>query len=129
MSNEDIDWFLIGDQLRKPFDPADVDFRPQLGKNSGPGDKVQAVHYIDARAVADRLDEVVGPGAWSFTYEPLVIERGEVQLAKGALTIYGVTKEDIGDASTFSESKGCVSDALKRAAVLWGIGRYLYSLP
>lgn len=122
----EIDWRALGEALRRPFDPADIDFRPQ-GKTSA-GAKCQVVCYIDARAVADRLDEVVGPGAWSFAYTPLVIERGEVQLAKGALTIHGVTKEDIGDASNFEASKGCVSDALKRAAVLWGIGRYLYGL-
>lgn len=129
MSEHNINWQEIGARLRAPFDPSDVDFRPQItGKNSEPGAKAQAICYIDARAVADRLDEVVGPGAWSFAYQPLVIERGEVQLAKGALTIHGVTKEDIGDASTFATSKGCVSDALKRAAVLWGIGRYLYAV-
>jgi len=124
--NDEIDWVEIGAALRAPFAPEDVDFRPQ-GKPSGNG-KVQAVCYIDARTVADRLDEVVGPGAWSFHYEPLLVERGEIQLAKGTLTIHGVTKEDVGDGSTFATSKGCVSDALKRAAVLFGVGRYLYGV-
>lgn len=120
----DINWQEIGAKLRAPFDPADVDFRPQ-GKPNKSG-KVQAVAYIDARAVADRLDEAVGPGAWSFTYEPVLINKGDIQLAKGRLTVHGVTKEDVGTASNYDPSKGCVSDALKRAAVLWGIGRYLY---
>lgn len=121
-----IDWRDIGEKLRAPFNPEDVDFRPQGNPNAN--GKAQAICYIDARTVADRLDEVVGPGAWSFTYQPIVIDKGEVQLAKGILTIHGVTKEDIGDASTYATSKGCVSDALKRAAVLWGIGRYLYGV-
>ena len=123
---DEIDWQAISAKLRAPFDPADVDFRPQ-GNPNGNG-KAQAVCYIDARAVADRLDDVVGPGAWSFTYEPLVIDKGQIQIAKGRLTIHGVTKEDVGEASNFDASKGCVSDALKRAAVLWGIGRYLYDV-
>ncbi len=126
MSNEAINWHAIGAQLRAPFDPTAVDFRPQGNPNSS--GKAQAVCYIDARVVADRLDAVVGPGAWSFHYEPLIVEKGEIQLAKGALTIHGITKEDVGDGSNFATSKGCVSDALKRAAVLWGVGRYLYEI-
>lgn len=126
MNTTEINWQEIGAKLRAPFAPADVDFRPQ-GNPNGSG-KAQAVCYIDARVVADRLDEVVGPGAWSFTYEPLVIDKGEVKVAKGRLTIHGITKEDVGESSNFDPSKGCVSDALKRAAVLWGIGRYLYGI-
>ena len=122
----EINWREIGAALRAPFGPADVDFRPQ-GKPNSSG-KVQAVCYIDARTVADRLDDVVGPGAWEFTYEPLVTANGQVQIAKGRLSIHGVVKEDVGEASNFDPSKGCVSDALKRAAVLWGIGRYLYGI-
>jgi len=125
MSNE-IDWLVIGDDLRAPFDPADVDFRVQ-GK-PGKSGKVQVVCYVDARVVADRLDDTVGPGAWSFTWQAIHLERGEVQLAQGTLAIHGVSKQDIGDGSTFATSKGCVSDALKRAAVLWGVGRYLYDI-
>lgn len=125
MNTNDINWQEIGRKLREPFNPDEVDFRPQ-GK-PGNGGKVQAVAYIDARTVADRLDDVVGPGAWSFTYDPLVLGK-DIMVAKGALTIYGVTKEDVGEASNFDPSKGCVSDALKRAAVLWGIGRYLYGI-
>ena len=122
----DEEWREVGKRLAQPFDPSCVDFRPQ-GKPGKTG-KVQAVCYIDARTVADRLDDVVEPGAWEFTYEPLVTANGQVQIAKGRLTIHGVTKEDVGEASNFDPSKGCVSDALKRAAVLWGIGRYLYGI-
>jgi hypothetical protein len=50
-------------------------------------------------------------------------------VAKGTITIHGISKSDVGDASNFEGNKGCVSDALKRAAVQWGVGRYLYSLP
>jgi hypothetical protein len=43
--------------------------------------------------------------------------------------IYGVSKSDVGTASNWEASKGAVSDALKRAAVMFSCGRYLYSLP
>jgi hypothetical protein len=122
-----IDWEHIRVAFAEPFNPADVDFRVQ-GNPSANG-KSQVVCYVDSRTVADRLDAVVGPGAWTFDYTPLAVDaKGVVLSAKGILTIHGVSKSDIGDASNFEASKGTVSDALKRAAVLWGIGRYLYSV-
>jgi hypothetical protein len=108
--------------LRAPFDPEDVKFRPGAAVR----DKVMALAYVSSRAVMDRLDDAVGPENWSFRYEPLAIGVDTMRLAKGILTIYGVSKEDIGEASNTSPSKGTVADALKRAAVQWGIGRYLY---
>jgi hypothetical protein len=89
----------------------------------------QVVAYIDARVVQDRLDAIVGAGNWSFDWTPLVIDNGEVMVTKGTLTIFGVPKSDAGSASNFEQSLGAVSHCFKRAAVHWGIGRYLYSLP
>lgn len=119
------------EQLLKPFPAYDVDFRPQGKpfKCENARSCCVALAYITARAVMDRLDAVVGPDNWSFDFTPLLIENGDVKLAKGSITIEGVTKHDIGDASNIDPSKGCISDALKRAAVHWGIGRYLYDLP
>lgn len=127
-TNEPLDWRAIARALQAPFDPAEVDFRVQ-GKAGGNG-KAQVVAYVDARCVQDRLDAVVGPGAWSFDWNPINFDaKGEIQSAKGMLTIYGVTKADIGSASNFEASLGAVSHCFKRAAVLWGVGRYLYSIP
>lgn len=121
-------WDEIARQLREPFDPKDVDFRVQGRANEQTG-RAQVVAYIDARAVQDRLDAVVGAGNWSFDWQPLVIDKGEVMVAKGTLTIYGVSKSDAGSASNFEQSLGAVSHCFKRSAVHWGIGRYLYNLP
>lgn len=127
-TNEPLDWRAIARALQAPFDPTEVDFRVQ-GKAGGSG-KAQVVAYVDARCVQDRLDAVVGPGAWSFDWNPINFDaKGEIQSAKGMLTIYGVTKSDIGSASNFEASLGAVSHCFKRAAVLWGVGRYLYSVP
>jgi len=126
--SDEIVWRELGVKLRRPFDPNDVDFRVQ-GRVSEQTGKGQVVAYIDARLVQDRLDTVVGPGEWTFEWEPIVVEKGDVQVAKGTLTIHGVAKSDVGTASNFEASKGCVSDALKRAAVHFGIGRYLYDIP
>jgi hypothetical protein len=115
-------------QLAAPFPPELVEWRPQ-GKVSA-GARCQVVAYLDARRVQERLDAVCGPLGWSFDWVPVATnDRGDVVCAKGTLTIGGVSKSDVGTASTFEPSKGAVSDALKRAAVQWGIGRYLYELP
>jgi len=89
--------------------------------------------YVDARAVQSRLDEVVGPANWSFDYSVLHAEQGGVGI-KGCLTVLGVTKCDAGehwrasDRDKIEVFKAAVSDALKRAAVHFGVGRYLYEL-
>lgn len=91
------------------------------------GDKALALAYLDARDVMDRLDEVCGPENWQSRY---------VETAKGrVLCEIGIKIGDewvwksdgAGDTAVEGE-KGGISDALKRAAVQWGIGRYLYRL-
>ena len=79
------------------------------------------VAYIDARAAMNRLDRVVGVDGWSDAYE--VLEAGTV---KCRLTVLGISKEDTGIGE---DLKAAFSDALKRAAVKFGVGRYLYDLP
>jgi hypothetical protein len=60
---------------------------------------------------------------------------GEDIAIKGALTVCGVLKADIGQGGRDSDSKSsepyksAASDALKRAGVHFGIGRYLYKMP
>src|SRR5258708_356323 len=122
-----VDWQAMGAALRAPFPPESVEWRPQ-GK-TGAGKRVQLLLYIDARDVQDRLDAVCGAGGWAFELEPLSVEGGELRVAKGSLTIAGVVKVDVGTASQWAASKGCASDALNRAAVQFGIARYLYALP
>ena len=121
-------WRDLGRQLQAAFDPKDVDFRVQ-GRASEQTGKAQVIAYIDARAVQDRLDSVVGPGAWAFDWTPVVVDKGEVMVAKGTITIHGVAKSDAGSASNFEQSLGAVSHCFKRTAVQWGVGRYLYNLP
>jgi hypothetical protein len=121
-------WESISQRLREPFGPEDVDFRVQGKVNEQTG-RGQVVAYIDARSVQDRLDAVVGAGNWSFDWTPVVVDNGEVQVAKGTLTVYGVSKSDAGSASNFEQTLGAVSHCFKRAAVHWGVGRYLYNLP
>src|SRR5215468_3518622 len=50
--------------LAEPFDPAEVEWKPQ----SISGSRALAVCYVDARAVMDRLDAVLGVGNWQTAY-------------------------------------------------------------
>jgi len=86
----------------------------------------KCVAYIDARDVMDRLDDVVGPTNWQDDYR--VINN---QLFCGiGIYIEGqwVWKWDTGTESQTEKEKGIVSDSFKRAAVKWGVGRFLYDL-
>lgn len=111
-----------------PFDPKDVKWKPQSVK----GNRALAMAFIDARLVMDRLDEVVGIAAWHDAYE--IVPDGSV-VCQLSVRIGGdwLTKTDVGSPSEQPDGgdrlKAAFSDALKRAAVKFGIGRYLYRLP
>jgi hypothetical protein len=114
--------------LAAPFDRAEVKFRP----GAVSGNRALALPYIDARAVQDRLDTVVGAANWTDAYEFLPDGSAlcRLQLRIGAEWI---AKADVGGPSEQPDEgdrhKAAVSDALKRAAVKWGVGRYLYRVP
>ena len=83
------------------------------------------VSYIDARAVMDLLDKVCSPENWQNDYK--IIDGG---LFAGIGIKCGeewVWKWDMGIESKEDAEKGEASDSFKRAAVKWGIGRFLYA--
>ena len=113
-------------RLQAPFPAHLVGWKPQaFTKDRG---RALLLAYVDARAVQDRLDAIC-PDAWSFEIE--VIPGAQAPTVKGRLTVLGVTREDIGEAGEgeYGTLKAASSDALKRCAVQFGIGRYLYDLP
>lgn len=84
------------------------------------------VAYIDARDVMKLLDEVVGPANWQDDYR---VVHEQLFAGIGINTKHGwVWKWDTGTESQTEKEKGIVSDSFKRAAVKWGIGRFLYDL-
>lgn len=86
----------------------------------------ECVAYIDARQVMDLLDDVIGPENWQDHYR----EVSGTIYCELSLKFDGewISKSDCGSASTFESDKGQASDAFKRAAVKWGIGRFLYAM-
>lgn len=111
--------------LRRPFAPQAIRFKVNntMGAKADPAGVI-VVTYIDARLVIERLNAVVG-GAWTFA--PVRVA-DDPKLMIGHLTIFGRTLADVGG-SPKGMSKDLWSDALKRAAVPWGIGVSVYSLP
>ena len=114
--------------LAAPFDRDEIKFKPAVVS----GGRALALAYVDARVVMDRLDEVLGVANWQDEYEFLP---DGACLCKLRVRIGGewLTKMDVGGASEQPDEgdrrKAAVSDALKRAAVKFGVGRFLYRLP
>ena len=115
----------IWDLLSRPFAPGQVRWR--IGRKSKKGDKAMPLAYIDARDVMDRLDGVMGPADWQTSYTETT--RGRV-ICSLSLNINGewISKSDGAGDTQVEGEKGAISDAFKRAAVHWGIGRYLYGM-
>lgn len=84
------------------------------------------VAYIDARDVMNLLDEVCSPENWSSDFKDI----GGQTFAGIGIKIGEsfVWKWDTGSESNIEKEKGQASDSLKRAAVQWGIGRFLYDM-
>lgn len=114
------------DALCEPFATEEIEWR--VGSTSGDKSKGLALAYIDARACMDRLDSVCGPDGWQCSYVfgngSLVVCNLGVRMPNGDW----LWKSDGAGATDVEGEKGSLSDALKRAAVRWGVGRYLYEL-
>ncbi len=118
-------------RLADPFPPDDVEWKP--GATTRDKTKGLAMAYLTSRAVQQRFDDVCGPADW----------RNEFAEGPGGGVLCGisvrvdrpdgppewVTKWDGADNSQVEAVKGGLSGATKRAAVQWGVGRYLYDLP
>src|SRR5262245_19376755 len=120
----------IAARLAAPFDPREVRWKPQTVTKDGT--RALAIAYIDARAVIDRLDEVLGIDGWTDAYE--VLPDGSVVCTlRARIGEQWIIKTDVGAPSEQPDEgdrrKAAFSDALKRAAVKLGVGRYLYRLP
>ena len=113
-------------ELSKPFRADQIHWR--VGARTRDKSKGIALAYLDARDVMDRLDEAVGAQNW----QNLVKETPSGRVLC-TLSIYidgeWIAKSDGAGDTQVEGEKGAISDALKRAAVLWGVGRYLYRLP
>lgn len=124
-------------KLECPFPPHSVSWRvgttnqKRVARETGDAKarptKGQLLAYIDARDVMERLDRACGFENWQCRYT--LADSGllvcEIGIRIGVDWLWRAN--GAGDTQVEAE-KGKCSDAFKRAAVLWGVGRYLYGL-
>ena len=108
--------------LRQQVDPNLVKTREGWTDRQG---NLHMVEYVEWHTVADLLDRVVP--TWSHSVRN-VVQIGDMVAVTAAITIDGVTREGVGTGTAESEMgiKKAEHDALKRAAVKFGIARELY---
>lgn len=121
-------------KLSEPFNPQDIHWRVgstnkrsrQKQDKNAKATKGIALAYVDARDVMNRLDDVLGPENWQDIYD-----HTEPYICRIGIKIDGewVWKSNGAGDTRVEAEKGAMSDAFKRAAVMWGIGRYLYDMP
>lgn len=114
----------LREELMKPFKESELEHK--VGATNKEKTKGLLLTYITARAIQNRLDEVVGIENWRVSYK----EIADGYIATLEIRIGGewIAKQDGADKTEFEAVKGGISSALKRAASAWGIGRYLYDL-
>lgn len=107
------------DQLKKPFNASD---EYTLNKSG------MSLTYIREDAIADRIESV--DPAWSMTEPDVIEDDGKNVSVKVGVTIKGVTRWGVGSDKRNSANeavKSAATDAFKRAARMFGVGRYLLS--
>ncbi|HEX8494499.1 MAG TPA: Rad52/Rad22 family DNA repair protein [Pyrinomonadaceae bacterium] len=108
--------------LKQQVDPAVIKTREGWRDRNG---NTHMVEYVEWHAVADILDRVAP--TWQHAVRN-VAQIGDMVAVTAAITIDGVTREGVGTGTAESEMgiKKAEHDALKRAAVKFGIARELY---
>lgn len=118
-------------KLKEPFSTEDIEWRLQsCGEKDG---KIwgKVLAYITSRAVQERLDNVCGSDNWQTKIEKV----GDAYLCTLSIRVQHddgtsewISRTDGADATDIEAVKGGISGAIKRSAVQFGIGRYLYNL-
>jgi Rad52/22 family double-strand break repair protein len=108
--------------LRQPIDSRLIKAREGWTDRQG---NTHWVEYIEWHTVADILDRVAPD--WSHAVRNIT-QIGDVVAVTAAITIDGVTREGVGTGPADTETgiKKAEHDALKRAAVKFGVARDLY---
>ncbi|MFT4604044.1 MAG: hypothetical protein ACI9W4_000763 [Rhodothermales bacterium] len=113
------------------FQEADLKWKP-IGLSSD-RTKARVAPFLSNRAIMDRLDQVCGPENWrnEYTSGPAggVVCGLSVRVLRDDAPAEWITKWDGAENTDIQPVKGGLSAAMRRAAVQWGIGRYIYALP
>jgi hypothetical protein len=108
--------------LKQQVDPNLIKTREGWRDRNG---NTHVVEYVEWHTVADILDRIAP--TWEHAVRN-VVQIGDMVAVTAAITIDGVTREGVGTGTAESEMgiKKAEHDALKRAAVKFGIARELY---
>lgn len=117
--------------LQRPFTEKQLVWR--AGKTKPEKNIVQALPDYRAQTAQDRLDEVLGEQNWSHSFNEVIVGGALVAVrCRLSLFIDGqwVGKEEVAplpvsELGADENLKGAYANSLKRAAVHWGVGRYL----
>tara|TARA_R110002020_G_scaffold22654_3_gene76309 strand:- start:128 stop:676 length:549 start_codon:yes stop_codon:yes gene_type:complete len=115
-------------KLEKPFSSEQIKWRAQrTGKKKDGSNWAFVLAYVDVRTVQDRLNSVLGLDGWQCKHEVF----GHKTICHLGVKINGdwIWRSDGAGDTKYEADKGALSDSLKRASVLFGIGRHLYDLP
>ena len=122
----------IWEALKKPFTKSDVEWRVCRSGITNDRPWIMCLCYVTNRAIMDRLDEVVGAENWKNEFKQApeggILCGISIRIDSNGLNEEWITKWDGAENTEVEATKGCLSSAMKRAAVQWGIGRYLYRL-
>lgn len=109
----------------RPLYATEIEVRISQTGNWG----VQLLLYQTSRAAMNILDEAVGKLNWKRAHQNIAGKLFCEISIYNPTTDEWVSKSDVGNPSLVDSNKGESSDAFKRAAVNWGIGRELYNSP
>jgi len=117
--------------LMAPFTSKEVQWRLRNANENGG----YAIPYLDSRAIQNRLDTVLGKGNWQNTFITTSTGNPKAPVTNiCTISIYfpdrkeWIPRSDGAGSTDIEPIKGGLSDAFKRAASMWGIGRYMYEL-
>ncbi len=118
-----IDWKL----LAAPFEENDIEWRALRSGMKNDKGWASVVAYVTNRAIMQRLDDVIGPDGWKNEYSKAP-DDGVLCGISIKVGDEWITKYDGAENTDIEAVKGGLSTSMKRAAVQWGIGRFLYGL-
>lgn len=116
----------IARKLAEPFDPEIVSWR--VGSVSAEKKRGMALAFVDARDVMNRLDEACGPFGWMTEHSALGTRTMCRLSIRDPETGEWISRTDGCGDTDYEAEKGSFSDSLKRVAVTFGVGRYLYDV-
>ncbi len=118
--------------LQYPFTANEIEWR--VLHTTKDKTKGQVAAYVDSRAIQDRLDAVLGRENWQNHFRTVQGKDNASTTQVCKLSIYypdrgeWITKSNGAGNTDIEPVKGGLSNAFKRAASMWGVGRYLYDL-